>query len=54
VRESQKLKGMLRLASESGNGTPVEVQVTRQLYFEEGELLVPPSFEPTSEEKKGA
>jgi hypothetical protein len=54
VRESQKLKGMLRRATESGAGTPVDLQVTRQLYFEEGELLVPPNFEPTSEEKKGA
>jgi hypothetical protein len=53
VRESQKQKGMLRRASESGDGTPVELEVTRQLYFEEGELLIPPSFEPTLEEKKG-
>ena len=53
VRESQTLKGLLRRASQPGKDTPVDVQVTRQFYFEEGELLVPHTFDPTAEEKKG-
>ena len=53
AREMQKLHGMLRRASQRGRDAPVDVEVTRQLYFEEGELLVPPTFEPTPEEKKG-
>jgi len=53
VRESQTLKGLLRRTSQPGKDLPVDVQVTRQFYFEEGELLVPHTFDTTAEEKKG-
>jgi hypothetical protein len=53
ARESQTLKAVLRRGSESGKDTPIDVQVTRQFYFEEGELLIPHTFDTTAEEKKG-
>ena len=42
---------MLRI----GSAAPAKVQldVGPQIYFEEGELLVPPTFDQTDEEKKG-
>ena len=30
----------------------VRLEVVREFYFEEGELFLPPTFEPTAEEKK--
>jgi hypothetical protein len=30
----------------------VQLEVGARIYFEEGELLVPPTFDPTDEEKK--
>ena len=41
------------LSIEHGKDTPVDLQVTRQFYFAEGELLVPHTFDRTAEEKKG-
>jgi len=50
LREGQRVDGMLRI----GSGAPAKVQLEagKRIYFEEGELLVPPTFKPTAEEKK--
>lgn len=50
VREGQRIQATLRV----GAATPskVELEIGREIYFEEGELLVPPTFAPTAEEKK--
>jgi hypothetical protein len=49
LREGQRVEAMLRI----GSGAPAKVQleVGRRIYFEEGELQVPPTFDPTEEEK---
>jgi hypothetical protein len=48
LREGQRVDGMLRI----GSGTPskVQVEIGKRIYFEEGELLMPPTFDPTAEE----
>jgi hypothetical protein len=45
---------MLRLGPAQGK-TPstIQIEVGPQVYLEEGELRVPPTFEATPEEKKG-
>jgi hypothetical protein len=50
LREGQRVEGMLRI----GSGAPAKVQleVGKRIYFEEGELLVPATFDPTEEEKR--
>ena len=50
LREGQRVEGILRI----GSAAPIKVQleVGARIYFEEGELLVPPTFDPTDEEKK--
>lgn len=50
LREGQRVDGMLRIGSAAP--TKVQVEVGRRIYFEEGELLVPPDFDPTDEEKR--
>jgi hypothetical protein len=35
-----------------GAGMPIQIQAARELYFEDGELLIPPKFPQTAEEKK--
>ena len=54
LREGEKVQGMLRLGPPQGK-TPstIRIEVGAQVYFEEGELRVPPTFEATPEEKKG-
>jgi len=54
LREGEKVQGMLRLGPGQGK-TPstIRIEVGPQVYFEEGELRVPPTFEATPEEKKG-
>jgi hypothetical protein len=54
LREGQKVQAMLRVGSAKGK-TPSAIQLEAgpQLYFEEGELGVPPTFDPTPEEEKG-
>lgn len=53
IHEGQAVGGTLRRATDRGaGGTKVQVKVGRQFYFEEGELLVPPTFDPTPEERK--
>src|SRR5262245_28719585 len=51
LRQGQRVEAMLR----TGSTPPRQVQIEAgpQVYFEEGELLVPPTFKPTEEEKKG-
>ena len=34
------------------SGTKVTIQALREFYFEEGELQMPPTFDPTPEEVK--
>ena len=50
LREGQRVDAMMRV----GAGAPAKVQlaVGKRIYFEEGELMVPPTFKPTAEEKK--
>jgi len=50
LRQGQRVDAMLHVGS-----TPprkVQLEAGPQIYFEEGELLVPPTFDPTAEEKK--
>jgi hypothetical protein len=50
LREGQRVEGMLRIGS--GAPTKVQIEIGKRIYFEEGELQVPPTFDPTAEEKK--
>jgi hypothetical protein len=54
LREGEKVQGVLRLGPAQGK-TPstIQIEVGPQVYLEEGELRVPPTFEATPEEKKG-
>jgi hypothetical protein len=49
LREGQRVDGMLRIGS--GAPTKVQIEIGKRIYFEEGELQVPPTFDPTAEEK---
>jgi hypothetical protein len=49
LREGQRVEGMLRIGS--GTPTKVQIEIGKRIYFEEGELAVPPTFDPTAEEK---
>ena len=51
LRETQRVDGTLRIGP-SGSSAKVQIEAGVKLYFEEGELLVPPTFAPTAEEKK--
>lgn len=50
LREKQTVDGMLRIGR--AEPTKVHIETGTQFYFEEGELLIPPTFDPTPEEKK--
>jgi hypothetical protein len=50
LREGQRVEGMLRIGA--GAPTKVRLEVGKRIYFEEGELLVPPTFDPTAEEQR--
>jgi hypothetical protein len=58
LREAEKASGMFQLAVTDGkplagsNAKPLEVEVVKEFYFEEGELRIPAVFDPTGEEKK--
>ena len=53
LRERQTVKGTLTIPGDrDAAGTPVQVQTITEFYFEEGELLVPSTMEPTAEELK--
>jgi hypothetical protein len=51
LREKERVPALLRIGA---TAAPVKVQVEAgpDFYFEEGELLVPPTFDPTTEETK--
>lgn len=51
LREEQRVPAMLRVGSAS-SASKVEVEGGVEFYFEEGELLMPPTFDRTAEEKK--
>src|SRR6185503_8416373 len=51
-RLKEKVKAPGRLHLPGGNPQTVSVETVKELYFEEGELFVPPTFDATSEEKK--
>lgn len=51
IKAKQQVQGEARLA---GSPTPrkIDVRVDKELYFEEGELRMPPTFDTTPEEKR--
>jgi len=54
LREAQQVEAMLHVGSSPGAAsTKVRLVLGSEVYFEEGELLVPPTFDPTAEEQKG-
>jgi hypothetical protein len=52
VRAGQRLDGALRIGGATTSPVRVQVQPDVEFYFEEGELLVPATFNPTPEERK--
>ena len=48
IKEKQKGSGLVELAG--AGSSPVQVEVVKEFYFEEGELRVPAIFDPTPEE----
>ncbi|HEX8493018.1 MAG TPA: twin-arginine translocation signal domain-containing protein [Pyrinomonadaceae bacterium] len=52
IKEEQEVEGEA-LLGEARSQKPLKLQITagREFYFEEGELLLPPTFDPTGEEK---
>ncbi|MGH9930531.1 MAG: hypothetical protein ACREA9_15070, partial [Pyrinomonadaceae bacterium] len=51
IKEKQKASGVIQLPGTSV-AKPVQFEVVKEFYFEEGELRVPAIFDPTAEEKK--
>lgn len=51
LQEKQQATGEMKVKN-APTPKKIQVEVTRELYFEEGELLVSPEFETTSTEKK--
>jgi hypothetical protein len=51
IREKQQASGTFAISG-GDNPKPLKVEALREFYFEEGELFVPPNFDPTKEEKK--
>lgn len=58
LREKEKASGVFQLGGTDGKllagsvAKPLQVEVTKEFYFEEGELRIPALFDPTAEEKK--
>ena len=52
VRAGQRLDGALRIGGAATSPVRVQVQPDVEFYFEEGELMVPATFNPTPEERK--
>jgi hypothetical protein len=50
IKERQKGSGVSQISG-SSNARPVQVEAIKEFYFEEGELRVPATFDPTAEEK---
>jgi len=51
LREKQLVVGQIKIENVPASKT-IQVEVNRELYFEEGELRMPPRFESTSAEKQ--
>ena len=51
VKEAQQVKGLTQTAD--ARALEFKLEAGKEIYFEEGELLVPPTFEDTKLEKKG-
>jgi hypothetical protein len=49
---SERIKEGQQVAAKLPSGTKVTIQALREFYFEEGELQIPPTFDPTPEEVK--
>jgi hypothetical protein len=52
LRENERVEATARVGQPGSATSTVQLETGIQLYFEEGELLVPPTFEPTLEERK--
>jgi hypothetical protein len=52
LREKQRVDATLRVGPPGSPASKVQIDAGVELYFEEGELLVPPTFAPTNEERK--
>ncbi len=52
LKEKQQADGEIRV-SDNLTSQKIHAVVTREFYFEEGELSIPAKFETTPEEKKG-
>jgi hypothetical protein len=50
IKEKQQASGTFSIGG--SNPKPLQVEALREFYFEEGELLMPPKFRRTEEEKK--
>ena len=54
LREGERVQATLRLGSAPGAAmSTIPIEVGSQVYFEEGELLMPHTFQPTAEERRG-
>jgi hypothetical protein len=51
LRDRDRAKATLRIG-DAASTEPIEVEAGPVFYFEEGELMMPPTFDPTAEEKK--
>jgi hypothetical protein len=51
VQEAQQVTGLTQ--SNGARALKFKLEADKEIYFEEGELLVPPTFEDTKLEKKG-
>jgi hypothetical protein len=52
LRDKERVEATLRIGSPGSATSTVQLETGVQFYFEEGELLVPPTFDPTPEERK--
>lgn len=50
IKEVQQVTGLTKMAD--AQAVQFKVKATKEIYFEEGELLLPPTFEETEAEKK--
>lgn len=53
LRGKQRVQATLQIGPSGAPVSKVQIEAGAEFYFEEGELLVPPTFAPTTEEKKG-
>ena len=50
LTEKADVAGVAKIGTAAG--VPIQIQAARELYFEDGELFIPPRFPQTAEEKK--